>query len=977
MRRAGIAFLAAVACQEETGRDRFEDVVPVLERSCVSTTCHGVGPGERESGAYLPDVGLFFDVDTRGAVRDIDAAHEQALRFVNTVERPQFSTLLRKPLDRAWGGLPHEGGSPFRSADDPSYRALLGWIELEREGGEGRSQDELPETERFFATDVMPFVRDGGCLLEGCHGPSSAAFTALRGVADPGTGELATADIEANYETLRKFLFLSGDPLQGRLVRKPLPPEQGGIAHRGGNDAFFTDRTEDDRRLGPEVQAIVEWTRREQGDLAADRASALGEVSGIVFVRGPAAPAAIGDLDGFFPGSDLFLLSPARPDGSVAVLTEGAHPDGPADVRDPAVSHDARRVAFAMRTSRADCFHIYDLELATRVVRQRTRGTCDLPGGGRVADRWPVWGPDGRLYFSSTRAGTLREHGAGLDSDLWSVGADPDDLERVTFTPSPELQPTFFASGKNRGVLAFTAIRALGDRFEGVVFRFPLCHNPDFHGDPEYHIGHGATAGAQMAEYHTRQMPDGREAVALLERRAAFEAGDLAVVERSFGPDLPEGREAEASVPGFRHALARVNRPGGLTDVIRAGLYRDPQPMPDGSVLVSHFDGDADPTDASDAIGADFAIERVVLTEDRGDGPTLTSSEVLADAPGLWDVQPVPVVARAIEHEDHPLAWEPGAPRGIINYRHLRSLQAVFANPRPAGGLEFPEGIAFVRLVEHLPVAPDSWRSVDPSEVADGDPAPTWISNGAHDRTRILAEVPTAADSSFFLDLPSDVPFRIQALDAERMAIGAQQNRWIFVSGGETFPGGISPELFPQACAPCHGSPSGAPEDAIVVPDVVTQASMTLATHQDLNPRRKLEPVVIGDPIEVDFRRDVQPILDRSCALAGCHSGEDPAAGLELTGDATTWYSRSYEALTSLGEGSGAGHAWVDERGSSARQSALVERILGRELDAPAPVTGSCPPPGSGVDELGEDDVTTIVRWIELGAVFRGLPEAP
>jgi len=956
------------ACTADGARQRFEaDVAPVLERRCLSAACHGVAPGERTSGAYLEERALLIDVTRSGAIRDLEAARESARRFIDTTDRPEFSSLLREPLDPVYGGLPHAGGVVLRSASDPGYQAIRGWILVETGGGEDARREDLTPTQEYFADEVLPRLRDGGCFAAACHGRTALPFSAFVPPTDPVSGEWSVAEIQKNHGTLRKFLHLAGDPLLGRLVRKPLPLEKGGMLHRGGNDAFFQGRTDEDPRDRPAIQALVEWTRREQEALGE---GPYGDVTGVVFVRGPAAPAVLGELDAYAPGSDLWLLGGLDAGAPLENLTAHAH--GPAgEVRDPAVSPDGRRVAFAMRRSEEDCFRIYEIDLATREVRRRTAGACVLPGGGRLADRWPVYDPDGRITFSSTRAGVLRERGDGLDVDLWSVGEGSDDLVRVTATPSPELQPAWLSSGKTRGELAFTVLRRLGDRYEGVVFRFPPCHDGTRHGEPEYHIHHGVTAGADAA-YHARQLPDGREAEVLLDRATVLEAGTLAILERSFGPDLPPGLDAPPSVPSFQHSVTRLDPGDG-------SVFRDPVPLPDGTILVARAAAPADPTDPVAARDVDFAIERLWLEETRDGGTVVAARETLADASGLWDTAAVPVTVRPAEEDAHVHAWDPAAPTGLLRVRHLRTLQGIFANPFPTGGLEFPDDIAFVRLVEHLDVRPDEVRPVDLDEVANGDPASWWIGNGAHDRTRILAEIPVAADSSFEATVPTGVPFRLQALDASRMAIGAQQNRWIFVNGGESFPGGVSPELFGASCAPCHGSASGVPEEAVVVPDAVASASITLATHDNLDMRRRLDPVAVGEAtrIEVDYRRDVQPILDRSCAIAGCHTGAEPAAGLPLDGAATTFYSRSYESLLRRGDGSRGGHAFVDERGSSARASALVERLTGRELDAPAPLGGTCPPAGAEVTPPSDEDLLTIVRWIELGAVFRAREEEP
>lgn len=961
-----VPALILAACGPEEAEDRFEnDVAPILEHRCLSAACHGVAPGERGSGAYLEERALLIDVTASGAIVDLAAARTMARRFIDTTERPEFSSMLREPLAPEYGGLPHSGGTVLYSPADPAYRAIRSWILAETGGGEDGHPEELTDAQRWFADEVLPRLRDGGCFAAACHGRTAVPFSAFVPPTDPSTGAWSTADIRRNHELLRKFLHLAGEPALGRLVRKPLPLEKGGIVHRGGNDAFFQGRTDEDPRDGAAIQAILEWTRREQEALGE---GPYGVVTGVVFVRGPAAPAALADLDTFWPGSDLFLQSLDPAGTAPENLTAAAH-DGPADVRDPTVSHDGTKVAFAMRRAQDDCFHLYELDLASRTVRPRTEGDCALSGGARLSDRWPAYGPDGRLTFSSTRAGVLRERGDGLDVDLWSVGEEPTDLVRVTFTPSPELQPTWLSSGKTRGELAFTVLRRLGDRYQGVVFRFPPCHDGTHHGEPEYHIHHGVTAGAD-ASYHARQLPDGREVEVLLDRATVLEAGTLAILERSFGPDLPPGSDAAPSVPGFRHSLTRLDLDGGA-------IYRDPVALPDGTLLVSRAAAPADASDPAQARAVDFGIERLTLAETRQDGTLVGAREVVADAAGLWDTAPVPVMVRPPEEDAHAPVWDPGAPTGHLRVRHLRTLQGIFANPLPTGGLEFPDDIAYVRLVEHVDVRPDDVRPVEPAEVDNGDPASWWISNGAHDRTRILAELPVAPDSSFEATVPAGVPFRMQALDRDRMAIGAQQNRWIFVNGGESFPGGVSPELFGASCAPCHGSPSGVPEEAVVVPDAVTSASITLATHENLDRRHRLEPPTLGaaTSVTVDYRRDVQPILDRTCAVEGCHVAPAPAAGLSLEGQATRFYSRSYESLLRRGEGSVGGHAYVDERGSSARGSALIERLTGRELDAPARLSGTCPPVGADVPPLSPDDLLTIVRWIELGAAYRGLPE--
>jgi hypothetical protein len=216
---------------------------------------------------------------------------------------------------------------------------------------------------------------------------------------------------------------------------------------------------------------------------------------------------------------------------------------------------------------------------------------------------------------------------------------------------------------------------------------------------------------------------------------------------------------------------------------------------------------------------------------------------------------------------------------------------------------------------------------------------------------------------------------RVQLVDADGFAVGAPSRLWIHVQGGERFPQGTQPDAYPRLCAGCHGALDGDSDHAMVPidADAITSASITLSTFADRNPRRPLAPQPIGafGAKGFDFGRDVAPSLERSCAVAGCHAGATPAGGLALTPTPTVYYDAAYEALQAFGAGSTGGKKYVDERGASARGSYLIEKILGRELDAPRALDFQCPPAGAQVPPLDPDVITALIRWIDLGAVYR------
>lgn len=945
-------FLAAAGCGPPAPAEVFSSrIVPILEGRCLSSNCHGVLPGAEDRGESIDWDFFFVRVRPDGRVIDGGAAYANVKRRINSTERPEFSSLLRKPLARAAGGVPHAGGVQFGSGGDPAWRALRDWIATESSGGEGQAWSDLPPEVQRFGEQVLPHLAARQCMNAGCHGPF-APFTAFETpVIVGGVPAFSAQAVVRNHAAARMHLHLGGDPTLSRLVRKMLPLDQGGIAHRGGNDIFVAASAGRPATDDAAVRAIIDWA-------AAERLKVLGgdapRVEALVFVRGPLGPATATRHDTFVPGTDVFLLAPPEPGGIRRNLTAAAHAGGPADVRDPAVSHDARRVAFATRRSDADAHNIYELGIDGSGWKQLTFDAGVLPGGGRTANVQPTYGPDGRVWFASTRAGHLADRYPGLDTEIWAVDSASGALERWTFDPAPELTPSFIGTGKSYGTLAFSVLRAVGGRRESAVFRGPIDHNRQFHGDPENHIHHGSSLRGGVV-YGMRTTPDGRFTASLLGADNVWRAGQPVVFERQFGPEIPPG--ADASVGGYRRALRVLDAAVAAGGPSAGGAYRHLVPLPDGRILASFAPGPLDLDDPG--LAPDFGIAVLRLEEDRvAGGPRLVARSTLVDDRGVGEYDAEPVVRRPPEDDTaHAAAWDRGrtAGSGAFAHRHVEVLEALFASLGAQGAKPLRSDLAFARLVEWMPTTP-----------AEVGAAP--LSAGVHGRSRILAEVPLLG-GSLLAEVPADRPFRLQFLNRDRMAVGAQHNRWIHVAPDERFPGGASPALYPSLCAGCHGSLSGLPSDARPdIPDVITAASVTPASHHDANPRRPRPPERVGGaPVSVDFRRDVRPLLQRSCVE--CHGGAAPAGGLDLTPRPTASFDAMYEALLAVGAGSVGGRRYVDEAGSSAWTSHLVERVYGREMGAPKAVTRACP----GEPPLTDEERLTVARWIDLGAVYRGV----
>jgi hypothetical protein len=946
----GAALMALVGCGDPTPREQFDDeVVPVLEGYCLGSNCHGVAPGAEEGGDVIDWSFFHVRVTDSGTILDTDQAYATAKGRINKLEHPALSTLLRKPLAADSEGLVHLGGTQFRDGTASGYQTILRWIQAESEGGEGESFDALTPLQQQFASDVLPHLAMRQCMNRACHGAFSPFTRFEAPVVVDGEPIFSVEATRKNYRASRMHLFLGGSPEQSRLLRKALPIGAGGMAHRGGNAIFFGDMASEPSR------ALIDWAEAEREEILGESSS---ETSAIVFVRGPVGAATAFEHDGFQPGTDLWVLQPPEPGGATRNLTAAAHPDGPADVRDPAVNHDGTRVAFAMRRSSEAAFNIFDMRLDGGDLRQLTSDVGPLPGGARAANVQPTYGPDGRVYFTSTRAGTLADGLDVVDSEIWAVDPADGRLERLTYNPFPEVTPSFIGHGKNYGTLSFTMRRTLGGRFEAPVFRTPLDHNKAFHGDSEVHIHHGVTLDGEIV-YGMRTLPDGRFSCVLLDRDNVWRGGRLAVFDRQLGPEITIGQEDTAAVGGYRHAFTILSdgsvSSGGSSP---GGLFRHPVPLPDGRLLVSHAAG---PIDLDDPSGSpDMGLYLASLVDNSASGePEMNELALLLDEPGVSEYDAEPVVVRPLEDDPaHEHGWdsERVSSTGTLAFRHVETLEAIMSNLSQVGLKVLRNDLAYLRLIEALPVTPEEQAS-----------APVGL--GVHGRSRILGEVPLLG-GSVFLEVPADVPFRVQYLNDERMAVGAQHNRWVHVAPDEKFPGGVAPELFPTLCAGCHGAFSGDRGDVGgPVPDIIAAASVTLATHENMNPRRPRERVRVGDELlSVDFQRDLLPLLTRSCAVSGCHRAPEPAGDLSLEAVPTALFDTAFEALLQLGDGSGGGRRYVDALGSSARNSHLIERLYGRELDADRQLGEGC----EGKPPLSTDELLLFVRWIDLGAVYRG-----
>jgi len=200
-----------------------------------------------------------------------------------------------------------------------------------------------------------------------------------------------------------------------------------------------------------------------------------------------------------------------------------------------------------------------------------------------------------------------------------------------------------------------------------------------------------------------------------------------------------------------------------------------------------------------------------------------------------------------------------------------------------------PGEIAKLLVLETLP---------KPVNFSGGMDLTSWL--GTFTLERVLGTVPVEADGSAFFEVPAGRPVFFVALDANDLSVKRMQS-FTNVMPGETL-----------GCVGCHEPRTQAPGTARVAgilparvegvppsnrgPEALATRAVPLAVQRPASP---IAPFA-GLPDVLDFRRDIQPVLNARCVA--CHSYERPEGHVVLTEDLGITWSISYYTLLATGQ---------------------------------------------------------------------------
>lgn len=534
-------------------------------------------------------------------------------------------------------------------------------------------------------------------------------------------------------------------------------------------------------------------------------------------------------------GADLFMRVRASVSAPETNLTDSIT-NGLGDVRDVSVSHDGTRVLFALRgpmdPDAADedqpTWNIWEYDVVNASMRRILLDDITAEEGHDIS---PVYLPDGRILFSSTRqnrsAAKLLDQGkpqfAALDEDqrepafvLHVMDDDGDNLTQISFNQSHDMYPFILDNG-----------RVMFSRWDGMLGSnaVGLYHaNPDgtdlqlLYGADSHTTG---TAGSTVQFIKPREMPDGRIMAILQPFSGTSEGGDLVVIDTANYLNNTQPTLAnQGMLSGPAQEPATINDVRTVPGISPGGRFASAWPLWDGTnrAFVSWSLCQLQIVDPLAAPGAESPL--LPCTETNLQNPLAVEAQ---PAYGIWaydlgaDTQlPVVVAEPGFIYTDVAVAQPRSRPAaiadsalsgqfdpalvsedaGVLKIRSVYDLNGVDTAVPDIGSLADPaltladeRPARFLRLYKAVGIPDEETRDFDNSAFG------VSVQFGMRE---IVGYAPVEPDGSVMIKIPADVPITFDVTDKSGRRIGQRHQNWVQARPGETV-----------ACNGCHDNAVG------------------------------------------------------------------------------------------------------------------------------------------------------------------------
>ena len=523
-------------------------------------------------------------------------------------------------------------------------------------------------------------------------------------------------------------------------------------------------------------------------------------------------------------GKGITILEDWKSDHpKVTVPLEGKLPPG--STCKPKLSWDAKRVLFAfcdhsqVQTHRR--YLIWEAAVDGSWVKQITGTPQDKMErlGGRqtvlIEDGDPCYLPDGDIAFVSSRLqGYGRCHNGRYTPSfyLYRSKRDGSGIRQLSFGEANETDPVVLPDGR----LVFTRWDYINRNV--TMFHMLWWQRPDGTHISNYY---GANTVKPWMISETVPIPGTRKVVALGTGHHSFSTGTVLVID----PD--KGEDGEAPV-------TRVTPEIGYFEVDRGrklgvGCYSTPWPLTEDLFLVSY---------SPQVIPAqnrkpknDYAIYLI----DTFGGRELIYRDKAGSSFSPTPLRPTQKPTLLPSHIDPNSTKKTG----------ILSLQDVYLTRNdPQGKMKRGE-IKALRINEIIGQPACMKNNSQPNMVR-------------HDTAkRVLGTVPVESDGSAMFEAPAGIPFQLQALDKDGMAIMTMRS-FMYLQPGEN-----------RSCVGCHEKPGSSP----------TRKKSIAAGRA---PSKIVKPSWPQYEGGFSYLKTVQPVWDRHCI--SCHGLEKTAGKIDLTG---------------------------------------------------------------------------------------------
>lgn len=520
----------------------------------------------------------------------------------------------------------------------------------------------------------------------------------------------------------------------------------------------------------------------------------------------------------FNPASELVLVTIVKDGSGYATVEDVLLESKKGVIRDPDVSPDGTRILFSWKKQSADDYHLYEMDISTREIKQLTFGSG-------IADTEGKYLSDGSIIFNSSRDIQSVDCWKTPVSNLYKCNSDGGDIIRLGYDQVHTTYPTVSDDGR----IIYTRwdyndrtqmwIQSVFQMFEDGTNQTELYgNNSDF----------------PTSLLHTRKVPGANSLyISVASGHHVYQHGKLVLIDISKGRNgkepvsfvFDDGTEKRDGVDGFGQNGRQYKYPYAINEELF--LYS----------AVKRYE----------SVSSPFSI----YVYDR---ETDTEVELAEGIKGVGASQIVPIYRRQLFSRP-----------SMVNYASETGtfyVSNVYEGPAAEG---IKKG-----SVRHLRVVELEFRSCAiGATVAVGsgsaDPfTPISAGNGAWDIKKVLGVVPVCEDGSAMFTAPANTPLYFQLLDENGCVLQTMRS-WTTLMPNEVF-----------SCVGCHEDKNIAPTVSGGVTMAMKQGVSRLEPDLWMDPDSEYDPY--NDAVGFSYLKEVQPILDRSCVV--CHSDTDKSMKL-------------------------------------------------------------------------------------------------